>query len=188
MLLNSFILQFVNCINLKTTSTLIKYANSRSFEKAKIGFNGVFNEKIRKVKSYELSNKNKLLTDCHWNNYLNFKIVNCINEYTKILNVSKYTGIIQHTNQIEILKYEKTNHYDFHVDGGEHFNRTFSAILFLNNDYKGGELVFKTLEGDQEITFKPIPGSLIIWPSNFLYPHSVKPVSEGIRYTIVAWA
>ena len=29
---------------------------------------------------------------------------------------------------------------------------------------------------------------MIIWPSNFLYPHSVKPVTEGIRYSVVSWA
>jgi predicted 2-oxoglutarate/Fe(II)-dependent dioxygenase YbiX len=53
---------------------------------------------------------------------------------------------------------------------------------------KGGELSFKTLADDKETIFKPIPGSLIIWPSNFLYPHCVKPVTKGTRYSIVAWA
>ena len=35
---------------------------------------------------------------------------------------------------------------------------------------------------------KPEPNSLIMWPSNFLYPHGVEPVSEGTRWSIVAWA
>jgi len=189
MLLNSFILQVSNLINLKTISTLIRYSNTRSFEKAAVGVEGyVINEKIRKVGRYVLSNTSKSLTDCHWNNFLNKEIVSAMNMYREKVNLSKYMGSIRNTNQIEILKYEKTNHYDFHVDGGTGFDRVLSAILFLNNDYKGGELSFKTLADDQETIFKPIPGSLIIWPSNFLYPHCVKPVTEGTRYTVVAWA
>jgi hypothetical protein len=70
-----------------------------------VGDGYVLNEKIRKVKVM-LSNSNKLLTDCHWNNYLNFRIVNCINEYTKKLRI-KYIGIIKNTNQIDILKIRK---------------------------------------------------------------------------------
>jgi predicted 2-oxoglutarate/Fe(II)-dependent dioxygenase YbiX len=189
MLLNSFILQIPNLINLKTVSTLIRYSNTRTFEKGAIGQDGyVVNEKIRKVGRYVLSNASKSLTDCHWNNYLNNRITTLMNEYVTKLNLLKYTGFIKNTNQIEILKYEETNHYDFHVDGGTGFDRVLSAILFLNNDYKGGELSFKTLADDKETIFKPIPGSLIIWPSNFLYPHCVKPVTKGTRYSIVAWA
>ena len=49
MLLNSFILQIPNLINLKTISTLIRYSNTRTFEKAAVGSDGyVVNEKIRK--------------------------------------------------------------------------------------------------------------------------------------------
>ena len=29
---------------------------------------------------------------------------------------------------------------------------------------------------------------MIIWPSTFLYPHTVKPVTKGTRYSVVAWA
>ena len=33
-----------------------------------------------------------------------------------------------------------------------------------------------------------VPNRLIIWPSNFLFPHSVLPVTKGLRYSVVAWA
>jgi len=29
---------------------------------------------------------------------------------------------------------------------------------------------------------------MLIWPSNFMYPHLVKPVTKGIRYSVVSWA
>jgi predicted 2-oxoglutarate/Fe(II)-dependent dioxygenase YbiX len=38
---------------------------------------------------------------------------------------------------------------------------------------------------DYEIKFKA--GDLIIFPSIFLYPHLVKPVKKGTRYSFVSW-
>ena len=35
---------------------------------------------------------------------------------------------------------------------------------------------------------EPVPGRLIIWPSNFMYKHKVTPVTKGKRFSIVAWA
>ena len=34
---------------------------------------------------------------------------------------------------------------------------------------------------------KTHPGRLVMWPSNFMYPHSVSPVTKGTRYAIVSW-
>ena len=32
-----------------------------------------------------------------------------------------------------------------------------------------------------------VTGDVIIFPSNFLYPHSVAPIMMGTRYAIVNW-
>jgi predicted 2-oxoglutarate/Fe(II)-dependent dioxygenase YbiX len=52
----------------------------------------------------------------------------------------------------------------------------------LNDEYEGGELI---LCGEQ-IELKT--GDVIVFPSNFLYPHEVKPVKSGVRYSFVSWA
>jgi predicted 2-oxoglutarate/Fe(II)-dependent dioxygenase YbiX len=39
--------------------------------------------------------------------------------------------------------------------------------------------------GDEEIKFKT--GDLLIFPSNFLYPHRVEPVTKGVRYSFISW-
>ena len=52
----------------------------------------------------------------------------------------------------------------------------------LNDDYEGGELV---LWQDQVIPLKA--GSVMVFPSNFMYPHKVNPVSKGARYSYVSW-
>ena len=59
---------------------------------------------------------------------------------------------------------------------------TLSIIGLLNDDYEGGELIM--LE-DKKIDTKK--GDLIIFPSNFLYPHEITPVTKGVRYSYVSW-
>ena len=61
-------------------------------------------------------------------------------------------------------------------------------IYLLNNDYEGGELCFKELKTEEESIVEKRANRLIIWPSNFIFPHTVKPVTKGIRYSIVGWA
>ena len=66
--------------------------------------------------------------------------------------------------------------------------RFISFILLLNNDYEGGEICFTDPDHQSnEKEIKVQPGRLIMWPSNFLYPHKVKPVIKGTRYSVVGW-
>ena len=57
-----------------------------------------------------------------------------------------------------------------------------SIVGVLNDNYKGGEFI---MFDDYEIKFKS--GDLIIFPSVFLYPHLVKPIKQGTRYSFVSW-
>lgn len=58
-----------------------------------------------------------------------------------------------------------------------------SLIGALNDDYEGGEFIM------WQKNVIPIPkGSVIIFPSNFLYPHHVEFITKGIRHTFVSWA
>ena len=59
---------------------------------------------------------------------------------------------------------------------------TLSIIGTLNDNYTGGELIFFD---DTHIKLKA--GELVIFPSNFLYPHKIKPVKQGTRYSYVSW-
>ena len=57
-----------------------------------------------------------------------------------------------------------------------------SIIGILNDDYEGGELI---MFEDKKIDTKK--GDLLIFPSNFLYPHEITPVTKGVRYSYVSW-
>lgn len=86
-------------------------------------------------------------------------------------------------DQWGVLKYGVgqyfTNHIDDHVD----HHRRVSTIYYLNENYTGGEINFPRFG----ITFKPKANQMIIFPSTYVYNHSVSPVIEGERYAVVSW-
>lgn len=58
----------------------------------------------------------------------------------------------------------------------------FTVLGMLNDDFEGGDFL---MWEDEKIDLPA--GSLIIFPSNFMYPHSVTPVTKGLRYSYVSW-
>ena len=104
------------------------------------------------------------------------KAIEKYNEKFKLAYVSKDTGY-------ELLKYERGNFYIEHVDSFTAIPRTLSCSFILNNNFKGGEFSFF----NNTLVYTLKKGSAIMFPSNFLYPHSVLPVIDGTRYSIVTW-
>jgi len=90
-------------------------------------------------------------------------------------------------NQIDLLKYSEGGKYEIHTDHFTNAPRHLSVIINLNDEYEGGDLVF-TNQKDLEIKrLKLNKGSIVFFPSNFMYPHSIEPITNGTRYSIVAW-
>jgi hypothetical protein len=169
-------------------SNLIRAANVSKFEEAKIG-GGEENKKdfnVRRTYSLALSNLSDSLSNVHWFNLLQFYFNKNLTQYQFDANIIDYG--YKNIFDIEILKYENTGFYTWHVDHFATIPRTMSCILLLNNDYEGGNLCFRNPDGSGEWEVDVKPNRMIIWPSNFLYPHTVKPVTKGKRYSVVAWA
>jgi hypothetical protein len=53
--------------------------------------------------------------------------------------------------------------------------------LYLNNDFEGGELLFKY---KPDIFIKPEPGMLVNIPTTKEFTHKVNPVTSGVRHTL----
>jgi hypothetical protein len=176
-----------NNLSLNLISNFIKFSSSREYKTGTVIGGENQNEedikKVRDVKIHSLSPYSESLSDVHWFNLVVNVIKNNVNIYKKKCPHFEYSLI----QDISILKYEKLGHYDWHTDHAAAAPRTLSTILFLNNDYIGGELMFKDQITNEELTINPKPGRLIMWPSNFVYPHTVVPVKHGIRYTVVGW-
>lgn len=180
-------------LDYKTVSQLLKYIN-RLDKQNKFGDASIIGEtkdpsqstvdtKIRDTRNYALTNLNDSKTDQHWCNLLISSFRKASDVYRKQYHHIDIADIID----IQILKYSVGGHYIQHVDDHYNIPRTLSFIYRLNNDFKGGDLVFNDRDKEM-LRLKPEPNSLIMWPSNFLYPHGVEPVSEGTRWSIVAWA
>jgi Rps23 Pro-64 3,4-dihydroxylase Tpa1-like proline 4-hydroxylase len=82
-----------------------------------------------------------------------------------------------------VLKYETGQEYKQHYDSGSGSGRTISPILYLNDNYEGGEIEFVNFG----IKIKPEKGMLILFPSTYPYAHIAHPVTSGTKYAIVTW-
>jgi hypothetical protein len=58
-----------------------------------------------------------------------------------------------------------------------------SVLMYPNDNYTGGEITFP----DYDLVFKPKAGSMIIFPGNGAYKHTVERVKTGTRYTMPSW-
>ena len=47
------------------------------------------------------------------------------------------------------------------------------VFILVNDDYEGGDLVFKYPGSGEEKVIPKKKNSMIVWPSTFLYPHTV---------------
>ncbi|MCA9465529.1 MAG: 2OG-Fe(II) oxygenase [Nitrospira sp.] len=77
-------------------------------------------------------------------------------------------------------------HYD-HIhsifDGQRKGIPILTILGSLNDGYEGGDF---WMTGLQKVNMRA--GDIVLFPSNFMYPHEVKEVTKGERYTFVAWA
>jgi len=185
--LKKYIKIYDNAVPYKAIGSLIQVANTLDFEEGGVANNKI-NKKIRSVKITPLSPLSNSMTIVHWHNFLFAIIQRHLNLYNEEFNTSIKDKITSQILNIDILKYNLSDKYNYHWDHFKDIPRTISCILILNNDYEGGNLCFKEPQGQNEFSIENKVARLIMWPSNFLYPHCVKPITKGTRYSVVAWA
>jgi len=95
------------------------------------------------------------------------------------------TGLSTEDTGYEHLIYfgEKSGQYKEHVDHMDSEPRVLSCSFILNDNFKGGEFAF--FKGQYKIS--PKTGSVVVFPSNFCFPHAITPVSNGDRHAIITW-
>jgi predicted 2-oxoglutarate/Fe(II)-dependent dioxygenase YbiX len=111
--------------------------------------------------------------------YLYLTAANVLKQYAKIFPDT----LMEEDSGYELLRYEVGQFYTTHTDSCKKRFRAVSCSFILNDDYEGGEFAFF----DRELVYKLKKGSCIMFPSNFMYPHEIMPVTSGTRYSIVTW-
>ena len=121
--------------------------------------------------------------------YIMQRIWDAYFQYTKDLNFDWFGGWQGYSN-VRFNRYNEDRLMALHCDhiytlfdGERKGIPTMTFLAVLNDEYEGGEFI---LFDDEEISFKE--GTAVVFPSNFLYPHTVKPVKKGVRYSCVSWA
>ena len=61
--------------------------------------------------------------------------------------------------------------------------RDYTALVYLNDNFTGGELVFP----DRDVVIIPKPGLLVGFPSHHKFVHAVPNVLSGKRYSLPVW-
>lgn len=85
---------------------------------------------------------------------------------------------------LNIARWDKGTKLALHVDDlGWVTDNHLPTLLYLNDDYEGGELGF----AKYNLVIKPKKGDLIMFPGNMHYAHEVFEVLSGVRYTVPIW-
>jgi Rps23 Pro-64 3,4-dihydroxylase Tpa1-like proline 4-hydroxylase len=100
----------------------------------------------------------------------------CLTHYESLYNFK-----MDYMEAINFVRYNPGQHFAVHADHGFSYTCTLSSVMYLNDDYEGGELWFPYLN----INFKPQAGDIVLFPSTYIYAHSSLKVKSGVKYSAV---
>jgi hypothetical protein len=107
-------------------------------------------------------------------------IKKCIDDYASSWEIG-----INYYAPLNFVKYSyPDNYFGLHTDHGPSTVRTVSAILYLNDDYEGGNLHFPRID---QLSIKPETGDIIVFPSTYTYQHESIPLMHGTKYVVLAF-
>jgi predicted 2-oxoglutarate/Fe(II)-dependent dioxygenase YbiX len=181
--INDYILVFDEIITDALCDAILnEFSNEEEWEKTVLG-GGRVDVKIRSAETVVISypyviEKNKLVRQTIDNELFNCAAI-AVQKYNNKFSLCK----IEEDSGYELLRYKEGQLYVQHTDSFKDRPRAVSCSFVLNDDYEGGEFAFF----DRELKYKLKKGSCIMFPSNFMYPHEIMPVTSGTRYSIITW-
>ena len=96
--------------------------------------------------------------------------------------LTKFSPIRFNKYEVGTLMREHYDHIHSLFDGKMRGVPIVSIVANLNESYEGAEFYCR----GKEIKLKT--GDILLFPSNFMYPHEVKETTKGTRYSFVSWA
>ena len=103
-------------------------------------------------------------------------------EKTSPLWLTKFSPIRFNKYPIGTMMREHYDHIHSLFDGKMKGVPIISIVANLNEDYEGSEFYCR----ERKIELKT--GDILMFPSNFMYPHEVTETTKGVRYSFVSWA
>jgi predicted 2-oxoglutarate/Fe(II)-dependent dioxygenase YbiX len=182
--LQDYIYIVKNALSLDLCDEILhEFKNIDEWVDTAVGNNGEVNKQVRNCQTIVISYPHVIQKNNEVRHKLDNDVLNgaskCIQEYNnKFLHCK-----IEEDSGYELLKYPEGCFYMEHTDSFKARPRAVSCSFILNDDFEGGEFAFF----NKELKYKLEKGDALMFPSNFMYPHEVMPVTKGIRYSIVTW-
>jgi len=104
------------------------------------------------------------------------RLIPCLNHYEQMYNIK-----MEYMEAINYIRYGEGQHFQTHTDHGFSYTCTVSSVMYLNDNYEGGELYFPHFQ----LRFKPEAGDVVFFPSTYIYSHAALEVTKGIKYSAV---
>lgn len=102
----------------------------------------------------------------------------CVDDYGRLWGVG-----ISSYEAFNFVKYEGAGtHFKIHADHGPTYVTTVSIVVYLNDDYEGGEIWFPRLDN---LSIKPKTGDIVVFPSTYIYEHASQDMISGTKYSVV---
>jgi predicted 2-oxoglutarate/Fe(II)-dependent dioxygenase YbiX len=140
-------------------------------------------EYLRNCKTIGISKEKSISINREKRMVLDKAIANCMSQALHKYKLAIPLCRVTKDSGYDLLRYKKNEFIKQHIDTGKQFKRDLSCSMGLNDDYEGGEFAFF----DREKIIKVAKGSMLLFPSNFTYPHEILKVTDGVRYSIVTW-
>ncbi len=96
--------------------------------------------------------------------------------------LTKFSPIRFNRYPVGTMMREHYDHIHSIFDGKMKGVPLVSIVANLNEDYEGSEFYCR----GEKIELKT--GDILLFPSNFMYPHEVRETTKGTRYSFVSWA
>jgi hypothetical protein len=90
---------------------------------------------------------------------------------------------IEKDSGYSLLRYKTGDFIGQHIDASGRSPRELSCSVALNDNYEGGEFAFF----NKKLKVRLKKGDIIMFPSNFMFPHEILPITSGIRYSLITW-
>ena len=102
----------------------------------------------------------------------------CVDDY------GRYWGVgIASYEAFNFVKYDGPGtHFKVHADHGPTYVCTISVVVYLNDDYEGGDIWFPRMNN---LSIKPKAGDIVVFPSTYIYEHASQDMISGVKYSVV---
>ena len=182
--LKDYIVTFDEVITDVLCDAILKeFSDEIEWQKTVVGYSKQINDKIRTAETVVLSYPHVIEKNPKVRAKLDKYIFASAGFAIKKYNEKFGNCNIQEDSGYELLRYKEGQFYIQHTDSFKDRPRAVSCSFALNDDYEGGEFAFF----NRELVYRLKKGSCIMFPSNFMYPHEIMPVTSGTRYSIITW-